>query len=93
MASSDVFRVSRKVEKKNRFCKKRTFKVGKRTFGPAGDPIFSRKKKAKKNASTWGCRGLGFQVRQKRAPDRPWAFHVRIPPLVVYRGTLFWPGI
>jgi len=40
-----------------------------------------------------GETGPDSQVRRKRAPDRPWAFRISFPPLVVYRGTpISWPG-
>jgi hypothetical protein len=59
------------------------------TFGPE-----SAAKKApfffsQKRGSTLRCPARNSGDRQKRAPDRPWAFTSAIPPLVVYRGTLF----
>jgi len=39
-----------------------------------------------------GETGPDSQVAEKRAPDRPWAFRISFPPLVVYRGTpISWP--
>jgi len=54
--------------------------------------IFPGENFRKKMKISRGERPPDSEVRRKRAPDRPWAFRISFPPLVVYRGTpISWP--